>query len=429
MKKQLSFMLAAVLTLAVALPGFAADYRQAAIDFLAEKHGVPKDHVHVSEGDKIILEYLQESFWCAKYEISADGPSPQVAPSQPSAAIEPAPPQVMPLPEPVLPVEQTAPDSPADPDAPVSSSNTPRYDTGDLPAPAKTGAVYVREKTGEVLDDAGMETYFLRERELAAAACEELRREAGKIDVNFYKRLKEAVAGDKYSVRIHPAFTETPELVQRFKDLQAAYPEYTKDISSLSELFAPYGSAATLEIVPDIAVPPSPPEAASDAPLLQGDGAGAGSPSFSDGSVEEPARDLPMINEDYEAYHRELEAIRLAGLEPSAKIIMDKLNDLGVTCTYDYDVIAAELTKAQINDIAGLEAVRLISDDLFYALEDGRALAGGSVTDDTAAELDGALPPATPISQKNTLSPYYLLLAILLLCAGYLLFRRRHSVN
>lgn len=75
MRKSLTFLLALVLTLAAALPGFAADYRQAAIDFLAEKHGVPADHVHIYEGDKITLEYSQESFWCAKYEISADGPS------------------------------------------------------------------------------------------------------------------------------------------------------------------------------------------------------------------------------------------------------------------------------------------------------------------------------------------------------------------
>ncbi|NLN06249.1 MAG: hypothetical protein GX167_01335, partial [Firmicutes bacterium] len=209
MKKRLSFMLAAVLTLAVALPGFAADYRQAAIDFLVEKYGVPADHVHVFEGDKIVLEYLQESFWCAKYEISADGPSSQTTPSQPPDAIEPAPPQVMPmpLPEPVLPDEPTAPADRVDPNTTVSSP--PRYDTGDLPARATTGVVYIREKTGEVLDEAGMETYFLRERELAAAAWEQLRKEAGKIEVNFYQRLKGAAARDKFNVRIFPTFTET----------------------------------------------------------------------------------------------------------------------------------------------------------------------------------------------------------------------------
>ena len=73
MRKQAILLLIPVLILAVALPGYAADFSRLAVDYLAEKYGVAEDNIFVSEGHTITLEYLQESFWCAKYEISAAG--------------------------------------------------------------------------------------------------------------------------------------------------------------------------------------------------------------------------------------------------------------------------------------------------------------------------------------------------------------------
>lgn len=423
MRKPVTLLLVFILVLLTAMPGFAADYRQAAAEYLAKKHGVPVDHIQVYDGDKIILEYLQESFWCAKYEISAEGSS-QAVPPQPPDTIEPAPPQVMLLPEPILQEDTPAFEHGADPDSPVSSS--PSYDTGDLSALSNTGVVYIREKTGEILDDAGMETYFLRERELAATAWKKLRQGAGKVEVNFYQRLRESDAQTKFSVRILPTFTEAPELTQRFRELQASYPEYSKGISSLSELFGTTGYASTrLEAVPDIAVPPPSHEAAIDTPLIQGEAEGAGSMPSNGNSAVEPVRDLPVAEEDYEAYHKELEVIRLAGLEASAGIITDKLSDMGINYTYDYGVIATELTKAQVNDFATLDAVQLVCDDQFYAMESGRSLTN-TVAD--TADLDSAAPPVTPIGEKNTPSPYFLLLALLLFCGVYWL-HRRHSTS
>ncbi|NLP36823.1 MAG: hypothetical protein GX357_04155 [Firmicutes bacterium] len=313
MRKPVTLLLALVITLAMALPGFAADYRQAAIDFLVEKHGVPAEHVHLYEGGKIVLEYLQESFWCAKYEITEVDPTQPVL-SQPPGSIEPALPQVTPVPEPDLPEDLPSPEYGEDPDTPVS--NAPRFDANAFPAQPNSGAIYIREKTGEILDDA-------------------------------------------------------------------------------------------------------------DTPLYQDEEGGGSMPAYG-GSAGEPARHLPVIEEDYEAYHQELEAIRLAGLEASAGIITERLSDLGLNYTYEYGVITAELTKTEINDFATLDAVGLISDDRVYALE--AELAQTNSVDDTAVVLDGAAPPVIPISEKNTPPLYFLVFAIPLLGIVYWLLRR-HSAG
>ncbi|NLZ38334.1 MAG: hypothetical protein GX893_01825 [Firmicutes bacterium] len=401
MRKPLTLLLVLILLLLTAEPGFAAEYYQTAVEYLAKKYEVPTDRVQVHEGDKITLEYLQESFWCAKYEILSDGQTPVASPQSPGT-IEPVPPQVMPLPEPILEEEPPEAKHEIDPDSSVSS--LPRYDTGGS-ASSNTGIIYIREKTAEILDDAGMEAYFLRERELAATAWEKLRQEAGKVEVNFYKRLQEADAQTKFSVRIVPTFTETAELTQRFKELKSRYPEYSRGISSLKELFGSTAYGVTgLEAVADVAILPS--AAAADTPLVQGEAEGAGSmPAYGGDSAGEPVRDLPVIEEDYEAYYKELEAIRLTGLEASARIITDKLSALGISHTYENGVVAAELTKAQINELVDLDAVQLISDDQYYAMETGRSL-GNAVTQ-TADDLEGAASAALPISKKNIYHPIY----------------------
>lgn len=428
MRKQAILLLIPVLILAVALPGYAADFSRLAVDYLAEKYGVAEDNIFVSEGHTITLEYLQESFWCAKYEISAAGRPAGNTPDQgtagpPPGQIDPVPPVVMPLPEPELPTSDLpAPHSGQDPDAPVSSG--PLYDDNRAyPAESDAGAIYIREATGEILDSAAMETYFLRERELAAAAWAELQKEAGKVEVNFYKLLREAAADTKFKVLIIPVFLETPELTQRFNKLLAAYPEFSRGISSLSEMFGntasyPFGMTVEADVAVDL---PAAAETAGDAPLVYESGKGAGSAPAYSGSPGEPAHILPAPADrgDYEAFHRELEAIRLDGLAASARIITDKLAAMDISYTSDYGVISAELAKSQIDDLAALDAVQLIYADQAFAREPGRAL-NGEAAYDTAA----AAPEAMPAGDDNELSPYLLLFAVPLVCAVFLLRRR-----
>ena len=81
------------------------------------------------------------------------------------------------------------------------------------------------------------------------------------MEVNFYKLLREAAADTKFKVLIIPVFLETPELTQRFNKLLAAYPEFSRGISSLSEMFgntASYPFGMTVEA--DVAVDRLPPK-------------------------------------------------------------------------------------------------------------------------------------------------------------------------
>ncbi|MEW6524720.1 MAG: hypothetical protein AB1445_14455 [Bacillota bacterium] len=127
--------------------GSGFSHRDAALSYMATKYEASTDQVGLLHEGMIQLELTAESFWFAKYSIGGSG-------SQPAGTGHRLP-QPLPLPAPPTKEPGTAIE-PAPPDR----------------VGAVYGGVYIRTKTGEILEMEEAARYFLAEQALVTARWE-----------------------------------------------------------------------------------------------------------------------------------------------------------------------------------------------------------------------------------------------------------------
>lgn len=423
MKKILALLLTVSLLFTMVVPVWGAGYRETALAWVMEKYGVPAENVEIFEGGTLQLEKIGESFWFAKYAVYRDG---KVAPPE------------------------TAPPAPETKIAPDNSVSTRPILVDPMP-PANDnviyGGVYIREKTGTILTEKEMEEFFTKDRELAEAEWEQLRREAGKLDVSLYQKLKTLAAGEKVKVILLPVFTSTDTLEQQFNALKEKYPEFTEGMPSLSQIFSGYA----------VSFPSFAPEPMIDPAVTPEGETGAGSSpgsavtfpaetrsvkTESSQSEPYPAKDMPALDERpneevkdevevtdeywkrFTAFQEELEALRLAGISDSLSAIAGKLNAMGVTYTATPNQLQAEMTAVQVKEIAELAEVEAVYEDGVFMTMD--AVYRGGLKEEAAAT---AAPPSAgdKSAAEKTTSPLWLLLFIPVLLAGFLVLKRTRT--
>jgi hypothetical protein len=396
MRKLISLLLASLLLAGMAAAVLGSGYRETAMDYLTEKYGVPSERIELYEGGITDLEFTAESFWLARYIIVPEGKSAQGFSEG-----------RLPLP---------APDQPADNAAQTRPEILPMpIDVGDIRNDGYIyGVVYIHIKTGEILEQGQMDSYYAAERRLAEQEWERLRREAGKLDVSLYRKLLGLSATDIVNVWIQPTPVETADLNEQFAALKEKYPDHTTGMKLSEILF--YGYAIDLRgggvsspdagvsssyAVPDMAEPTLP--------------------------LEKPGaeiRPMPMPNDDYwqeyNAMWEELEQIRQQAVIPSLEIIKDYLNGIGVAFNDNGSLVAAGLTVSQIHEIAELPAVSTVFEEAIFITMDG---------DDTLAirsnaVAESAAPPAEPTTGASSLLTM-ILLTVAFLATSYVISRRR----
>ena len=407
--------LLALLLMLTALPAFAANNRDLAMNFLMEKYDVPAEQIELFEGGTMTLAQIGENFWSAKYTIYKDGTA---------------------IPDRTEPI--------------TTPEDIPTSDRGLLIAPDQNdgntyGGIYIREKTGEILSLEEMDSYFLADSTKAEAEWERLRKEAGKLDVSLYSKLKTMAAGDKVKVIIYPAFIETAALQAQYEALKARYPEFAKDLPKLSEIFSGGYYAITLpapmilrEGIP-MDLPLGPTEAgqgsteAGQGSTEAGQGpteavqgsteAGQGSSSSIEpaGASSDPSAGRP--NDEnwqlYTAFQEELDAIRRAGLAPSLSAIGTKLGTMNISYELNDNFVTTELNTAQINEIATLSDVDAVYEDAIFTTmdlaENARQVAAPATNQDEAQAESQA---------KQSASLLWLLLLIPATAAAYIIRKR-----
>ncbi|MEW6244593.1 MAG: hypothetical protein AB1497_10110 [Bacillota bacterium] len=136
--KKTAVYLALVLCMTLTAQAVASNYMNMALSYLVAKHGVDESQIELFEGGIIELRYIGESFWFAKYSINT-GESPSIRT----------------LPAPVPPADGREPAGSVEP-------VPPEYYGGTY------GAMYIRVKTGAVLEMEEAERYFAEDYRLAA---------------------------------------------------------------------------------------------------------------------------------------------------------------------------------------------------------------------------------------------------------------------
>lgn len=91
----------------------------------------------------------------------------------------------------------------------------------------------------------------------------------------------------------------------------------------------------------------------------------------------------------FTAFQEELDAIRLAGISGSLSVIARKLASMGVTYTATPNQLQAEMTAAQINEVAKLAEVETVFEDGVFMTID--AVFRGGVKEEAAST---SAPPA-----------------------------------
>lgn len=370
MKKRL---VAIVLVMLLAFPGGMVlanqNYSEIALAYLTETYNVPAERIQLFEGGTMALEAISESFWYAKFNINPEG-------SVTEGGVKPLP------------------------------GDTPVSDRGELtilpfsPDGSIYGGVYIRLKTGEILELEQMEAYYLADREKAAAEWERLQKEAGKLDVYLYQKLQ--TTSEKVKVAIFPVFKETAELRERYEDLKAQYPKHTLGMPSLQEMFGFNGySVRTLPGVMEVPEPMDLPEGieidSKPTPEIRPLPAEEGASGGGQGSVEPyPGRDdISRVAPDeeywrlYEEFAQKLEAIRLDGIAASIGEITAALDDRGIAYEIRDAVIVAEMTAAEIQAVADLAAVASIHEDMIFTTMDELLRSGAEAAPAIAQDADG----------------------------------------
>jgi hypothetical protein len=406
-KRLTAYILVLAFVLLSVAPGFTQDYRQTALDYLTKTLNVPVERIGVFEGHTFTLDRIKESFWAAKYEIYPEGKElPKNLGSEPAGKE-----QVVPVPPEDKPAVMILP-----------------AETRPAPDDYVHGGVYIRLKTGEVLNRKEMEPYFQEDSRLAQAAWEQLVREAGKLDVNLYQKLKEVAVNEKLKVMIVPLFVETPELTARYNALKAEYPEYSKDMLTLTEMFGNIGygiQRPELAITDGPAVSyPAGKRVAVDLPAVDG---GGSTPVF-EGSAGKAIYRGEQPTDEYWAKYREfygkLEAIRIDGLQASLAVIKSMLTAMNIAFENQHAIITAELAENQIEEIADLDAVQTVYEEMLYTTLELRSSAAPDLV------VDSAAPPAKTEESAPKGSPgAYLLLLALPLAAGAIFFRKRFAAG
>ncbi|MBS3988698.1 MAG: hypothetical protein KGZ44_01970 [Dethiobacter sp.] len=420
MKKFLSLLIAISMILTMVVPVWGVSYRDTALAHLVERYGVPVENIEIFEGDTLRLEKIGQSFWSAKYAIYPNGIVPPPTTASPSTETKPL---------------EVAPDT-AVSDRPILIEPAQPADDGTI-----YGIIYIDEKTSTIVAEKEMAQLFERDRQLMEAEWEQLRREAGKLDVSLYQKLKSVAAGEKVKVVLLPKFTATSALEQQYNALKEKYPEFTDGLPELSQLFSGYGSAVSAApfYMPEPMIEPALPENGSGSssstgsaivipnetpPVkIEGGQSEPGSPGTDTPSTDPSDRDIKdEVTDEYwqrhTAFQEELEAIRLAGIATSLATISEKLDTLGISYTATPQQILVEMTAAQINEIAALAEVENIYEDGIFATMD--SLYRGSAQEETAA---------TPLvadksASGSTSSALWYLLLIPALIAGFAILKR-----
>ena len=163
MRKIFSLMLISLLLVGSVTSALGSGYRESALVYLMEKYGISEDRVELYEGGITELEFTGESFWFAKYTIVPEGKTASDVSGEEAPRLLPAP-EPMPLP---------APDMPADTGA-IAPSILPLPPQDIMDDGYRYGGVYIRLKTGEILELDQMDQYYEAERRLAQQEWERL---------------------------------------------------------------------------------------------------------------------------------------------------------------------------------------------------------------------------------------------------------------
>lgn len=375
MRKIFSLMLISLLLVGSVTSALGSGYRESALVYLMEKYGISEDRVELYEGGITELEFTGESFWFAKYTIVPEGKTASDVSGEEAPRLLPAP-EPMPLP---------APDMPADTGA-IAPSILPLPPQDIMDDGYRYGGVYIRLKTGEILELDQMDQYYEAERRLAQQEWERLQREAGKLDVSLYQKLRGMSASEIISVWIKPMPVETEALNVEFAALQKKYPELSKGMTLTGILSDTYGYA-----VPDI----------RDGSASSGQGVSGYTIEVPDGAElsDEKAlysspMDIPVTDiapdenyrQEFSAFWEELEQIRLLAAAPSLADIRASLVGMGVTYTDNGTSISADLSVAQIREMAELPSVASVFEEYYTTMEDD-LLFRGSAPNEKTAEL------------------------------------------
>ena len=375
MKKVYSLMLVSLLLLGMVVPAAGSTYNKDALNYLTEKYDVPEDRIELYEGDGIMeLEFTKESFWYARYMILADGEEVTDTTEKVDPLPDGAEPGIAPDKEPaILPLPL-----PAD-----------RGDDAVADYEKRTyGGIYIRVKTGEILEEEKMEGYFSAENKQAQQEWERLSKEAGKLDVSLYQKLQGLSSTEKVSVWIHPApVVDTEELKTKFAALKEKYPDYISNEMELKDiLYYHFGfdTPAILRDIPD------------DVDFGEGSDGMAGEDVITDGDAAvsyvapdraaelerakeaEEAKTMPKDEnfDEYNAFWEEFQQLRLEAISPSMEAIKDALGGMNAAYEDNGDSLVAELTATQVNEIAELAAVAVVNEDAVFTTmdlaEDGR---------------------------------------------------------
>jgi hypothetical protein len=347
MKKLLSLLLMSLLMVNMASPALGSDYRESAILYLTEKYNVREERIELYEGGVTELQHISESFWFAKFSILPEG----VPKQEGNGEI-----RTLPAPEP-------APDA--------------AYDLGTaepaiLPAPPRDivddgylyGGVYIRLKTGEILELKEMERYYEAERRLAEQEWERLRQEAGKLEVSLYQKLQGLSAAERVAVRIEPVPVETDEVIAQFAVVKGKYPELSKGMQLVD--FLPYGYFPGFRGGTEPSGGGSGSYAVSD-PVLRGESPSEKSEIIA--PVERPDIDNAQDEEywlEQNAFWQELEHIRQQSIAPSLDGIRNFLTGIGVAYQENGMSISADLTAAEIRQVSELPVVATVFEEMLY---------------------------------------------------------------
>jgi hypothetical protein len=362
-----------------------------AIDHLRAKYGVPEDHIQLFEGGTMELEYTGESFWYAKYIIGLDG-KPETGGTEPgSDGTRSTPPEPKPA---ILPAPDTTRPAilPMPPDEPSRDEKV------------VYGGVYIRLKTGQVLDMEEAQDYFIAERETAVREWERLRAEAGKLDVSLYLKLKSLPSGEKVTVWLYPAHVITDGIRAQFAALKQKYPGMGEGLD-LDALFmtCAQGYIARDLIACDDGSCAMPELTIETRPAIGGgDGATSGGGASDPGGSVKPAiwegkpepdvlrPDVQPDDEYWRAYNvfwAAVEEIRLQAVAQSISEIRAALERMGVTYREESACVVADLTAGQIQEIAELKAVAGVCEEtLFTTMVDASLMirGGGDAGERTA---------------------------------------------
>jgi hypothetical protein len=348
MKKMLSLLLMSLLMANMVTPALGSDYRTSAILYLTEKYSVREERIELHEGGVMELQYISESFWFAKFSILPEG----VPKQEFNGEIRP------------LPAPEPAPD------------DLGTIEPAILPAPPRDivddgylyGGVYIRLKTGEILELKEMERYHEAERRLMEQEWERLRQEAGKLEVSLYQKLQGLSAAEKVAVRIDPVPVETDEVIAQFAVVKGKYPELSKGMELAD--FLPYGYVPGFRGGTEPSGGGSGSDAVSD-PVLRGESPREKSDIIA--SVDRPDIDNAQDEEYWQeqnAFWQELERIRQQSIAPSLDGIRNFLAGIGVAYQENGMSISADMTAAEIRQVSELPLVATVFEEMLYETMD-----------------------------------------------------------